>query len=128
MHPECYYFHRIIEEAAAGSQAPAALIKDNQGFREKAIYAALKTTCKYCNQKGAAAAVYRPATATQKRKHLYDVHLTCAKANLHTIITKGSANPHAREVHPLETDNQIGTAGNEKKGEHQRLKCKFKWV
>ena len=31
MHPECYYFHRIIEEAAAGSQAPAALIKDVLG-------------------------------------------------------------------------------------------------
>ena len=128
MHPECYYFHWIIEEAGAGSQAPAALIKDNVGFRDKAIQAALETTCKYCNKKGAAAAVYRPATATKKRKHLYDVHLPCAKANLHRIVTKGSANPHAREVLPLETDEQVWAAESEKEGKHQRLKRKFKLV
>ena len=137
MHPECYYFHAAIQDAG-GLEAPAELIRDNPGHRDRAIEKALKVKCKYCGRNGASAKVRWPPPdperpAMHNRKHLYDVHLTCAKVHDHTVTRGGGGlHPHAREVYPLDTDEpaeEVGAADNEEKdrvsGQPRPLKRKL---
>ena len=137
VHPECYYFHAAIQDAG-GLEAPAELIRDNPGHRDRAIEKALKVKCKYCGRNGASAKVQWPPSdperpAMHHRKHLYTVHLNCAKAHGHTVTRdSGRQQPHAREVHPLDADEpaeKVGAADNEEKdrvsGQPRPLKRKL---